>query len=95
LILLIIITPVLVEYDDTVPSKRLFGSDCDTTTTELPVIYAKLGSTVTVTDPSSTGVIVTLVVVAVAKRSAKPVGPVDPVGPVHPVGPSIPSRFTL
>ena len=79
------ITPVLGTYDDTVPSKRLFESDCDTTTTELPVIYAKFGSTVNVTDPSSTGVIVTLVVVAVAKRSAKPVGPVVPVSPVGPV----------
>ena len=45
--------------------------------------------------PFNKGDNVTDEVVAVLKRSARPVGPVIPVVPVYPVGPSIPSKFTL
>jgi hypothetical protein len=36
--LLTVMTPVVNEYEVTVPSKVLLGSDCEMTTTELPVI---------------------------------------------------------
>ena len=53
-------------------------------------MYARRGPTVMLTVPLKTGVKVTAVVVAVLKRSAYPVAPVEPVDPVEPVGPVAP-----
>jgi predicted RND superfamily exporter protein len=84
---------------DTYPSNLFAGVTESTTITELPVIYARVVSTVNETLPPNSGaggLIVVAVIVFVLYRSPSiPVGPVGPVGPVLPVGPSIPSKFTL
>ena len=86
-ILFTIIAPVSYVYEETEPSKELMPETELITSTELPMMYASFGCTTKETEPPTTGVRVTAVVVDVLKRSAYPVGPVTPVTPVEPVAP--------